>query len=179
MDYEKIRKIVEKQFEDDFKKQKPKTAAEIKNDQLNPMKRDKRPEVYNAFFCYDEQNNICGFNIQLRIEEDEVYKHSFYLPLVGNSWRNIKKREDLPDKMVKIGYDGEFQSQNGLLEQNDIELAKAMIINFSMRYFASLGKGYLGLYEQDDLYSLLCRFKYAGYPVNDATRKLHKSKLFV
>lgn len=179
MDYEKIRKIVEKQFEDDFKKQKPKTAADIKNDQLNPMKRDKKPEVYNAFFCYDEENNICGYNIQLRIEEDEVYKYRIYLPLIDDSWKNVKKKEDLPDKMVKIGYDGEFQSQNELLGRNDTELAKAMIINFSVRNFVNLGGGYLGLFDPDDLYVQLCRFKYAGYPVNDATKKMNETKLFV
>ncbi|MCR5260368.1 MAG: hypothetical protein K6C94_00850 [Candidatus Gastranaerophilales bacterium] len=179
MDYDKIREIVRKQFSDDFEKQKPKTAADLKNEQLNPMKRDKKPDVYNAFYCYDENNKICGYNLQLRIEEDEVYKHRIYLPLVDDLWRGVKKREDLPDKKVKIGYDGEYQSQNALLEQNDIQLATAMIINFNIRWFVYLGNGYLGLREPDDLYMLLCRFKYTGYPINDATKKMNETKIFV
>lgn len=179
MDYQKIREIVEKQFEEDFKKQKPKTADDIKAEALNPMKNNKKPEVYNAIFCYDEQNNICGYNIQLRIDEDEVYKYRFYLPLVDSSWKGIRKPEYLPDKKVKIGYDGEYQSQNDLLNKNDIQLAMAMIINFNIKNFVYLGGGYAAIYQPDDLYIHLLRFKYAGYPINDATRKMNESKLFV
>ena len=179
MDYEEIRKIVKKQFEEDFQKQKPKTAAEIKEESLNPMKKDRKPDVYNAFYCYDENNNICGYNIQLRIEENEVYKYRFYIPIVDDSWKGVRKSENLPDKMVKIGYDGEFQPQNELLKQNDIELAAAMMINFSLRHFVYLGGGFAGITEPDVLYYLLCRFKYTGYPVNDATKKMNESKLFV
>jgi len=179
MDYEEIKKIVKKQFEEDFQKQKPKTAAEIKAESLNPMKRDRKPDVYNAIYCYDENNKICGYNIQIRLEEGEVYKYRFYLPIVDASWRGVKTAEKLPDKMVKIAYDGDFQSQNELLKQNDIELAKAMMINFNLRFFVYLGGGFAGITEPDMLYTLLCRFKYTGYPVNDATRKMNENKLFV
>lgn len=179
MDYEEIRKIVKKQFADDLQKQKPKTAAEIKAEALNPMQKDKKTEVYNAIFCYDEENNICGYYIQPRIEENELYKYRFYIPVVDALWKGVRKSEDLPDKKVKIGYDGDFQSQNELLKKNDIKLAEAMIINFSLREFVYLGEGFIGITEPDILYYLLCRFKYAGYPINDATKRLNSSKLFV
>ena len=54
-----------------------------------------------------------------------------------------------------------------------------MIINFSLREFVYLGEGFIGITEPDILYYLLCRFKYAGYPINDATKRLNSSKLFV
>ncbi len=179
MDYNETAKIIDNELKKYEVKQKPMTAEEIKSMFNNPMQRDKREELYNAFFCYDEQENICGYNIQVRLKEGDVYKLRFYLPLVDESWKGVKKPEDLPDKKVKVGFDGEFQSQNELLKKNDIKMGQAMFLNFKGQGVIYLGEGFVGISTPDTLYYVACGFKYAGYPINEATRKMNEQKLFV
>jgi hypothetical protein len=69
MEYEEISKIFYEELKDELQR-KPITAAELNN----PMDHDKKEPLYNAIFCYDEQDKLCGFNIQPRIEEKEIYK---------------------------------------------------------------------------------------------------------
>ena len=174
MEYEKIAKIFYEELKDELER-KPKTAAELNN----PMNHDKKEALYNAIFCYDENEELCGYNIQPRIEEDEIYKLRFYIPLIDTSWAGVKKPEMLPDKKVKVGFDGEYVSQNELLKKNDLLLAKAMYFNFNVYGVLNLGNGFVGMVSPDILYLVLRRFKNAGYPINDATRKMNETKLFV
>jgi len=85
----------------------------------------------------------------------------------------------LPDKKIKIGFDGEYISQNELLKKNDPMLAKAMLFNFNVYGVLDLGNGVIGILSPDILYLILRRFKNAGYPINDATRKMNDGKKFV
>lgn len=179
MDYNEVAKIIENELKKYEVKQKPMTAEEIKAMFNNPMQRDKREELYNAFFCYDEQENICGYNIQVRLAEGEVYKLRFYIPIIDETWKGVKKPEDLPDKKVKIGFDGEFQSQNELLKQNDIKIGIAMHLHFKEYGVVYLGDGFVGINNTDTLYYVVRGFKYAGYPINEATKKMNEQKLFV
>ena len=172
--YEIIEKAIYERIKDELS-QKPKTKEEINN----PMKKDKKEELYNAIYCYDENNNVCGYNIQVRIAENDIYKHRFYIPIIDSSWRGAKKPEDLPDKKIKIGFDGEFISQNELLKKNDMELAKAMYLHFNSNSVGYLGDGFVGIADSDTLYFVVRGFKYYGYPVNEATKELNGKKLFV
>ena len=174
MNYKEISKIFYAALKDELER-KPKTAAEINN----PMNHDKKEALFNAIFCYDENDQLCGYNIQPRIEENEIYKLRFYIPLIDSSWYGVKKAQDLPDKKIKIGFDGEYVSQNELLKKNDMQLANAMYLNFKCYGVTSLGEGFVGIISPDILYIVLRRFKNAGYPINDATRKMNESKLFV
>ena len=143
------------------------------------MEQDKKEALFNAIFCYDEKNELCGFNIQPRIEQDEIYKLRFYIPMIDESWAGVKTADKLPDKKVKIGFDGEYVSQNELLKNNDAELAKAMFFNFKVYGTLKLSENVVGILSPDILYLIIRRLKNAGYPVNDATRKMNGSKLFV
>jgi len=174
MNYEEISKIFYAELKDELER-KPKTASEINN----PMDNDKKEALFNAIFCYDKNNQLCGFNIQPRIAENEIYKLRFYIPLIDSSWQGVKKAQELPDKKIKIGYDGEYVSQNELLKKNDMQLANAMYLNFKCYGVASLGEGFVGIISPDILYIVIRRFKNAGYPINEATRKMNESKLFV
>lgn len=174
MNYEEVSKIFYKQLKDELER-KPMTATELNN----PMSHDKKEALYNAIFCYDEKEQLCGFNIQPRIKENEIYKLMFYLPLIDTSWSGIKTFEKLPDKKIKVRFDGEYVSQNELLKKNDMQLANAMYLNFKCYGVASLGEGFVGIISPDILYIVLRRFKNAGYPINDATRKMNECKLFV
>ena len=174
MDYEEISKIFYEQLKDELER-KPMTAAELNN----PMNHDKKEALFNAIFCYDEKDQLCGFNIQPRIKENEIYKLRFYLPLIDTSWSGVKTFEKLPDKKIKVGFDGEYVSQNELLKQNDAMLAKAMYFNFNVYGVLNLGNGVVGMLSPDILYLIIRRFKNAGYPVNDATRKMNECNLFV
>ncbi len=153
----------------------PKTATET-ND---PMKQEKQEALYNAFLCYDESGNVCGYSIQVRIEDNDIYKLRFYLPLVDLSWNRVKRPQDLPDKMVKVGFDGQYQSQNELLRKNDIEIGRAMFLNFNVYGITYLGRGFIGIADFDTLYRVVRGLKFAGYPVNDSTKKLFEEKKFV
>lgn len=73
MDYEEISKFFYEQLKDQLER-KPMTATELNN----PMSHDKKDALYNAIFCYDEKEQLCGFNIQPRIKENEIYKLRFY-----------------------------------------------------------------------------------------------------
>lgn len=174
MNYEEISKIFYEQLKDELK-QKPLTAAELNNS----MRHDKKEALFNAIFCYDEQNQLCGFSIQPRIEQNEIYKLRYYLPLLDASWAGVKTFEKLADKKIKVGFDGEYVSQNELLKGNDPELAKAMYFNFNVYGILKLKEGIVGIISPDILYLILKRFKNAGYPINEATRKMNESKLFV
>jgi hypothetical protein len=99
--------------------------------------------------------------------------------LVDNSWVGVKTVDELPDKEVKIGFDGEYLSQNELLRNNDNELAKAMYFNFDVFGVVKLAEGLVGIDSSNVLYLILKRFKNAGYPINEATKQLNESKLFV
>ena len=171
---EEISKIIYEQIKDELE-QKPLTKEEIHN----PMKKERKEVLYNAILCYDEQDNICGYNIQVRLEEKEIYKLRFYLPIIDDSWKGIRRSEDLPDKKIKVGFDGEFVSQNELLKKNDIAQGFAMYLNLKSRAVMYLGEGFIGLIDSDALYNVVGRFKYAGYPVNEATKKMNETKLFV
>ena len=179
MDYELIFKTVEDEIKKYEVKQKPMSAEEIRDMFNNPMKRSDREELYNAFFCYDEQNNICGYNIQVRLKENDVYKLRFYLPVADETWKGVKTPDELPDKKVKIGYDGEFESQNEILKRNDLKAGLAMHLYLNTYGVVSLGGGFVGITGPDVLYSVVRGLKYAGYPVNDATKKMNETKLFV
>ena len=179
MNYDEIFKTVENEIKKYEVKQKPLTVEEIREMQNNPMQRDKREELYNAFFCYDENENIIGYNIQLRLKENDVYKYRFYLPIIDETWKGVKKPEDLPDKKVKIGFDGEFQSQNEILKRNDIKLGQAMFLDFKVQGVTYLGEGFIGINNTETLYSVVRGLKFAGYPINDATKKMNEEKLFV
>ena len=174
MDYEEIKQIFYEQLKDELER-KPKTAAELNN----PMDHDKKEALFNAIFCYDEQNKLCGFNIQPRIEANEIYKLRFYLPIIDASWAGVKNADELPDKKVKVSFDREYVSQNELLKKNDLNLALAMYFNFNVYGVLNLGNGIVGILSPDILYLILRRFKNAGYPINEATRKMNESKLFV
>lgn len=174
MEYEKISKIFYEKLKDELER-KPKTVAELNN----PMNQDKKEALFNAIFCYDEQGKLCGFNIQPRIAEDEIYKLRFYLPLIDISWSGVKTLEKLPDKKIKVGFDGEYISQNELLKKNDPMLAKSMFFNFNVYGVLKLQEGVVGMISPDILYLILRRFKNAGYPINEATKKMNKAKLFV
>ena len=174
MNYEEISKIFYEELKDELQR-KPKTAAELNN----PMNHEKQEALFNAIFCYDEQDKLCGFNIQPRIAENEIYKLRFYLPLIDASWSGVKKAENLPDKKVKIGFDGGYISQNELLQKNDLMFAKAMYFNFNVYGVLNLGNGVVGILSPDILYLILRRFKNTGYPINEATRKMNEEKLFV
>ena len=153
----------------------PKTATEA-ND---PMNNEKQEALYNAFLCYDLEGNVCGYNIQVRIEENEIYKHRFYLPITDTSWQRTKRTQDLPDKMIKIGYDGQYQSQNELLQKNDIKTGQAMFLNFNVVGLTYLGQGFVGIADSDTLYRVVRGFQFVGYPVNNATKNLNNGKVFV
>ena len=174
MNYEEISKIFYEQLKDELER-KPMTAAELNN----PMNQDKKEALFNAIFCYDEKNELCGFNIQPRIEENELYKYRFYLPLIDSSWTGVKTADKLPDKKIKVGFDGEYVSQNELLKQNDVKLAKAMYFNFKVYGTLKLSENVIGILSPDILYLIIRRFKNAGYPVNEATKKMNENKLFV
>ena len=174
MNYEEISKIFYDELKDELER-KPMTAAELNN----PMSHDNQEPLFNAIFCYDEQNNLCGYNIQPRIAENEIYKLRYYLPLIDTSWSGVKSLDKLPDKKIKVGYDGEYVSQNELLKKNDPELAKAMFFNFKVYGVLKLQEGVVGMLSPDILYLIIRRFKNAGYPINDATRKMNETKLFV
>ena len=153
----------------------PKTATEA-ND---PMKQEKQEELYNVFLCYDENEKVCGYNVQVRIEENGIYKLRFYLPLVDSTWARIKRPQDLPDKMVKIGADGEYQSQNELLKKNDIKIGQSMFLNFNVYGITYLGAGFVGIADYDTLYRVVRGFKFTGFPVNEETKKHQEEKKFV
>ena len=171
---EEITKIIYEQIKDELE-QKPLTKEEIHN----PMKKEQKEILYNAIFCYDEQGNICGYNIQVRLVEKEIYKLRFYLPIIDSNWRGVKRPQDLPDKMIKVGFDGEFVSQNGLLKNNDFAQGLAMYMNLHSPSVIHLGKGFVGLMNSDALYNVVAGFKYAGYPINEVTKKMNKEKTFV
>ena len=172
--YEEVKNAIYERIKDDLTN-KPKTKEEINN----PMKKDKKEELYNAIYCYDENDTLCGYNIQVRIAENDIYKYRFYIPIVDSAWKNVKKPEDLPDKKVKIGFDGEYVSQNELLKKNDLKLANAMYLNFNTNGVINLGEGFFGIVETDVLYLIVRGFKFYGYPVNLATKELNSKKLFV
>jgi hypothetical protein len=174
VNYEEVSKIFYEQLKDELER-KPLTAAELNN----PMDNDKKEALFNAIFCYDKQNKLCGFNIQPRIEQNEIYKLRYYIPLVDNSWVGVKTVDELPDKEVKVGFEGEYLSQNELLKNNDNELAKAMYFNFDVFGVVKLAEGLVGIDSSNVLYLILKRFKNAGYPINEATKQLNESKLFV
>ena len=153
----------------------PKTASEA-ND---PMNKEKHEELYNVFLCYDESGNVCGYNVQVRIEENDIYKLSFYLPLIDSSWTRVKRPQDLPDKKVKVGFDGEYQSQNELLKKNDIQLGRSMFLNFNVYGLTYLGGGFVGLADFDTLYRVVRGFKFVGYSTNEETQKANENKKFV
>lgn len=179
MNYEEIQKIIENENKKYEVKQKPMTAEEIRAMQNNPMNMDKREELYNAFFCYDEQGNICGYNIQARLAEGEIYKLRFYIPIADETWKGVKKPEELPDKKVKIGFDGVYESQNEILKRNDIKLGAALGLNFKVHGAVYLGDGFIGISNPDVLYSIAAGLKFAGYPVNEASKKMNAEKLYV
>lgn len=54
-----------------------------------------------------------------------------------------------------------------------------MYFNFRVYGVLDLGNGVVGLLSPDILYIVLRRFKNAGYPVNEATKKMNEKKLFV
>lgn len=171
---EEIQKTIYEQIKDVLE-QKPLTKEEIHN----PMKKENKEALYNAIFCYDEQDNICGYNIQVRIAKKEIYKLRFYLPVIDEGWKGVKRAQDLPDKKVKVGFDGEFVSQNELLKNNDIEQGLAMYLNLHSRATVYLGGGFVGLIDADSLYYVVRGVKYAGYPINKVTKKMNEAKLFV
>lgn len=171
---EEVQKIIYEQIKD-LLKQKPLTKEEIHN---NPMKKEEREPLYNAILCYDEQNNVCGYNIQVRLAKKEIYKLRFYLPIIDENWKNIRQPQDLPDKKIKVGFDGEFVSQNELLKKNDIEQGLAMYLNLKSPSVIRLGGGFVGLADSDALYNVVAGFKYAGYQTNEATKKENENKLF-
>ena len=178
MNYEEISKIIFSKIKVE-EKQKPKTAEELRAEQNNPMTREKVEELYNAILCYDELGNVCGYNIQARVEENDIYKLRFYIPVVDKLWQGVRKAEDLPDKKIKLGYDSEFVSQNEVLKTNDIKLGQAMLLNFKARGVTYLGDGFIGISSLDTLYEVVMNFKFAGYPKNEATKEINKNKLFV
>ena len=179
MNYDEIFKTVLEETKKYEEKQKPMTAEEIRAMFNNPMQRDKREELYNAFLCYDEEGNVCGYNIQVRLAEGEIYKYRFYIPVVDDLWKGVKKPEDLPDKKIRIGFDGELESQNEILKRNDIKLAQAMLLNFKTSGVTYLGEGFVGISNLDVLYYVARGFKFAGYPINEATKKMNEQKLYV
>ena len=179
MNYEEIYKTVANEIKKYEVKQKPMSADEIRAMFNNPMQREKREELYNAFFCYDENENICGYNIQVRLAENDVYKLRFYLPIIDETWQGVKTPEELPDKKVKIGFDGEYESQNEILKRNDIKLAPAMMLDLRTSGVVYLGGGTVGIKTPDVLYYVARGLKFAGYPINEATKKMNESKLFV
>lgn len=153
----------------------PKTATEANN----PMNKEKHEELYNVFLCYDDSGNVCGYNIQVRIEENDIYKLRFYLPIVDSFWASVKRPQDLPDKKVRVGFDGEYQSQNELLRNNDIKLGQAMFLNFNVYGITYLGGGFIGIADYDTLYRVVRGFKFVGYPTNNATQQSNIEKKFV
>jgi hypothetical protein len=174
INYEEVSKIFYEQLKDELER-KPMSATELNN----PMDNDKKGALFNAIFCYNKQNQLCGFNIQPRIEQNEIYKLRYYIPLVDNSWIGVKTIEDLPDKEIKIGFEGEYLSQNELLKKNDNELAKAMYLNFKVYGVVKLSENIFGINSPNVLYLILKRFKNAGYPINEATKIMNENKLFV
>ncbi len=172
--FESVKKAVYERIKDDLNT-KPKTKEEVNN----PMKKSKKEELYNAIYCYDENNNICGYNIQLRIEQDDIYKYRFYLPIADLNWNGIKTSKELKDKKIKITFEGEYISQNELLEKNDIELAEAMYLNLNVIGVKHLDKGFYAISDSEILYLILRGFKYYGYPINEATKKENEKKKFV
>lgn len=174
MDYKEIASIIYEQIKDELQ-QKPKTKEEINN----PMEQTRKDALYNAIFCYDENENICGYSIQVRLEEKDIYKLRFYLPIIDASWKGVRNPEDLPDKKIKIGFDGVYQSQNELLKNNDVKLGQAMLLNFNVYGITYIGEGFIGIENSDILYLVARRFKYTGYPINEATKKMNETKLFV
>ena len=83
------------------------------------------------------------------------------------------------EKKVKIGFDGEFQSQNEILKRNDIKLGQAMFLDFKVQGVTYLGEGFIGINNTETLYSVVRGLKFAGYPINEATKKMNEEKLFV
>ena len=172
MKLDEVKKIIFEKIKDELV-QKPKTASELNN----PMNK-KKDELYNAIFCYDKNNEICGYNIQVRLEENEIYKLRYYLPIADDSWKNVKTLSQLPDKEIKIGFEGEYVSQNEVLRANSPEIADAMYLNLNANGIIKI-ENVFGLTCPDALYLVARNFKYTGYPVNDATKQLNKDKLFV
>lgn len=180
IDYELMAKTVEKELQKYVVKQKPMTKEEINEMFNNPMKREKREELYNAIFCYDENNKICGYSIQVRIEENDVYKLRFYLAIIDDSWKGIRKAEDLPDKKVKIGYFGEYESQKEIFKRNDVKLAAAMYLQLANTSgVIYLGDGCVGIDGLGTLHNVAPGLKFAGYNTNEATIEINKDKLFI
>lgn len=170
---DEVSKIIYEHIKDELER-KPLTREEIHN----PMHNERKEALYNAILCYDETGNVCGYNIQVRLEEKEIYKQCFYLPIIDASWNGVKNSNNLPDKKVKIGYDGKYQSQNELLKKNDIEQGLAMFLNLKSLGLVYLGEGFVGLTCSDVLYNIARNFKFAGYPTNEATKKMNESKSF-
>lgn len=85
----------------------------------------------------------------------------------------------MPDKKIKLEYDREFVSQNEVLKTNDIKLGQAMLLNCKARGVTYLGDGFIGISSLDTLYEVVMNFKFAGYPTNEATKKMNEEKLFV
>ncbi len=170
---DEISKIIYAHIKDELER-KPLTREEIHN----PMRNERKEALYNAILCYDETGNVCGYNIQVRLAEKEVYKQSFYLPIIDASWNGVKSSNNLPDKKVKIGYDGKYQSQNELLNKNNIEQGLAMFLNLKSFGLVYLGEGFIGLTCSDVLYNIARNFKFAGYPINEVTKKMNESKSF-
>ena len=54
-----------------------------------------------------------------------------------------------------------------------------MYLDLNSRGVVYLGEGFAGLVDSDSLYLVVRGFKYAGYPINNATKKMNEQKLFV
>lgn len=77
---EEVSKIIYEEIKDELER-KPLTKEEINN----PLNKERKEALYNAIFCYDEQGNICGYNIQARLAQKDIYKLRFYLPIIDRS----------------------------------------------------------------------------------------------
>ena len=61
---EEVSKIIYEEIKDELER-KPLTKEEINN----PLNKERKEALYNAIFCYDEQGNICGYNIQKSVKK--------------------------------------------------------------------------------------------------------------